>query len=267
MTDNNRRTLSVLLVDVRPSDDAGESSHLKPPAESRLSRQKTSRSCLGAVAGFAMLSMAGCILRPGMNSDCAWPPEPARTLNLASRTDYRHLVADAELLEELVDRYRFHPPDEQRQCERRLVDAVAILHSVDVSDVLRAVRDTPKRGMNLPVIVPVLACFLWTVLYVLRRIERRFGEEPWPLAITLIAASVVMSGVFIWLGELWTATVQMIRVGSQHVGGRVNRLMWLQHERQIFIVGVVLFWAMVLLRMLAGRRKALRPPRGDVLRM
>ena len=116
-----------------------------PPAESRLSRHETSRSCLGAVAGFAMLSMAGCILRPGVNSDCAWPPEPTRTLNLASRTDYRHR-SDAELLEELVDRYRFHPPDEQRQCERRLVAAVAILHSVDVSDVLRAVRGHSQTG-------------------------------------------------------------------------------------------------------------------------
>ena len=85
----------------------------KPP----VSKHEMPRSCLALLAVVALLSISACILRPGMNSDCTWPPETVRKLDVASRADYRHLIVDAELLEELVDRYRFHPPDEQRQCD------------------------------------------------------------------------------------------------------------------------------------------------------
>jgi hypothetical protein len=51
-----------------------------------------------------VLWSSACILRPGMNADCAWPPEPHGRLDLASGADRRHLVVDAELIEELVDR-------------------------------------------------------------------------------------------------------------------------------------------------------------------
>jgi hydrogenase-4 membrane subunit HyfE len=91
------------------------------------------------------------------------------------------------------------------------------------------------------------------VLGVSRRIERRFRDEPLPAIITLAVASVVVSALFVLVGEFWTSILQMIRVGSQHVGGRVARLPWKQHERQILIVGIVLFWAVVLLRRGARR--------------
>ena len=183
-----------------------------------------------------------------MNSDCVWPSERPRPLNLQDSADRRHLVIDAELIEELVDRYRFHPPDEQRRCDDRLVALVAQMHSVDVTDVARARARIPERGFDLPVTVPVAAIFVFCVLYVLRRVERRFSGELLPFAICLIAASVVVPGLFLWVGELWTSVLQMIRVGSQHVGGRVQRLPWLQHRQQIFIVGIGLFWIIVALQ-------------------
>jgi hypothetical protein len=212
-------------------------------------------SCSRLLTLIALVSTSGCILRPGMNSDCTWPVEPAKALDLGSPLDRRHLIVDAELLEELVDRYRFHPPDEQRRCEQTLAAVVTSLHSVDVSAVARAREDIPKRGLDLPVTAPVVALFLWSVLQLLRRIERRFDEEPWPLAISLIVASVAVSAAFVWVGELWTSILQMIRVGSQHVGGRVNKLMWLQHEQLIFIIGVVLFWTIALIRKAAAGLK------------
>ncbi len=156
-----------------------------------------------------------CILRPGMNSDCRWPSEPRRLLNLQNAADRRHFVLDAELIEELVDRYRFHPVDEQRRCDDRLVALVAEMHSVSVSDVAGARARIPQRGPDLPVTLPVTAIFVLCVLFVLRRIERRFADEPLPFAISLIAASVLLTGLFLWVGELWTSVLQMIRVGSQ----------------------------------------------------
>jgi hypothetical protein len=211
----------------------------------------------------ALLCMAtsltcGCVLRPGMNSDCAWPSEPVRALDLANAADSRHLVLDAELIDELVDRYRFHPVDEQRGCDQRLVAAVARTHAVSIGDVEQARRRVFDRGLNLPVILPVAALFIFSVLYSVRRIERRFGEELWPRAISLLVASVALSGGFLWVGEFWTSILQMIRVGSQHVGGRVNRLPWVQHQPQIFVLGIALFWTVYSLQHGCQRRSRLR---------
>ena len=183
-----------------------------------------------------------------MNSDCRWPSEARRPLNLQNPADRRHLVLDAELIEELVDRHRFHTVDEQRRCDDRLVALVAEMHSVGVSDVAGARARIPQRGLDLPVTVPVTAIFVVCVLFVLRRIERRFADEPLPLAICLIAACVLLPGLFLWVGELWTSVLQMIRVGSQHVGGRVQKLPWVQHQQRIFAVGVGLFWIIAALR-------------------
>jgi hypothetical protein len=189
-----------------------------------------------------------CILRAGMNSDCIWPTEQRRPLNLQDSADSRHLVLDAELIEELVDRYRFHPVDEQRRCDDRLVAVVAEMHSVDVEDVADARARIPERGLDLPVTLPLAVSFVFCVLLILRGVERRFRDEPLPVAICLIAASLVLPGLFLGAGELWTSVLQMIRVGSQHVGGRVQKLLWLQHQQQIFILGVGLFWLIVALR-------------------
>ena len=105
----------------------------------------------------------------------------------------------------------------------------------------------PERVFDLPVTMPLASAFVFCVSYVFRRITRRFSGEPVPFAICLIAVSVVLPGVFLWAGEFWTSILQMIRVGSQHVGGRVRKLPWVVHQQQIFIAGVALFWLIVAL--------------------
>ena len=213
---------------------------------------------LSRVPGLALivlLAAAGCILRPGMNAECRWPAEVARTLDLSHRDDERHLVLDAELVDELVDRHRFHPADAQRRCLESLIREVAQVHSVTPADVARARERVPDRGLDLPVIVPMSVLFLLSVGYVLRRIERRFGEEPLPRFLSLAIACVGLSGAFVFVGELWTSVLQMIRVGSQHVGGRVHKLPWLQHQTAIFVVGIGLFWVVVWFREVRRRRR------------
>jgi hypothetical protein len=204
-----------------------------------------------SVLGFLLLiglSSSACIVRPGMNADCAWPPEAPRRLDLTNDADRRHLVVDTELIEDLVDRYRVHGPAEQPACERRLIDAVARTHSVGISDVARARDRIPEKGLDLPVSVPVTVFFVLTVLGVTRRVERRFSDETLPTIITLVIASVALAGLFVMVGEFWTSILQMIRVWNQHVGGRVAKSPWKQHEPQILVVGIVLFWTVLLLR-------------------
>ena len=183
-----------------------------------------------------------------MNADCAWPPEASTRLDLTNGADRRHLVVDTELVEDLVDRYRFHVPNDQAACEQRLIDVVARTHSVGISDVARARDRIPEKGPDLAVTVPVTVFFVFAVLGVTRRIERRFSGETLPTIITLVIAAVALAGLFVMVGEFWTSILQMIRVWNQHVGGRVAKLPWKQHEQQIFVIGIALFWTVLLLR-------------------
>lgn len=200
------------------------------------------------------LSSSACILRPGMNADCAWPPEAPRRLDLINDADRRHLVVDTELIEDLVDRYRFHVPNDQAACEQRLINVVASTHSVGISEVARARDRIPEKGLDLRVNVPVTVFFVFTVLGVTRRIERRFSDELLPTIVTLVIASVALAGLFVMVGEFWASILQMIRVGNQHVGGRVARLPWKRHEPQIFMIGIVAFWIVFSLRRTFGRK-------------
>lgn len=205
------------------------------------------------------LPLSGCITRPGMNWACSWPPEAPRPLDLTKDADRRHLILDAEVVEELVDRYRFHQPNDQPGCEKRLIEVVARAHAVNVGDVARAQSHIPERGLNLPVNLPVAGLFILAALGVVGRIERRFAGDPLPTIVTLVVASVALSALFVLVGEFWTSILQMIRVGSQHVGGRVARLPWKRHEPHIFIIGVVTFWIIFLLRR-TFTRKGFRAP-------
>ena len=195
-----------------------------------------------------VLSLSACIVRPGMNQDCSWPPEALGSLDLTKDADRRHLIVDAEVVEELVDRYRFHQPNDQPACERKLIEVVARTHSVSVGDVARAQSRIPERGLNLPVNLPVGGLFILAVLGVVGRIERRFAGDPLPTIVTLLVASVALSALFVLIGEFWTSVLEMIRVGSQHVGGRVARLPWKRHEPQIFAIGIMTFWIIFLAR-------------------
>jgi hypothetical protein len=203
------------------------------------------------------LSSTACILRPGMNSNCEWPPEQSRKLDLANAADRRHLVTDAELVDELVDRYRFHVPNQQPQCETRLIETVARRHAVAIGDIAEARKRVFDRGLDLPVNVPVAALFIWSVIVVTRRIERRFSDEILPTIITLTIASIALSVLFVLIGEFWTSVLQMIRVGSQHVGGRVARLPWKRHEAEILALGIAVFWTVVLVRRAYDRHVAI----------
>ncbi len=205
-----------------------------------------------------LLGLSGCITRPGMNQDCRWPPESSMPLDLSSTSQSRHLVIDAELIEELVDRYRFHPGADQQECRARLTDAVARLHGSSVTEVLKARERVSERGLNLLVNVPVALLFLFAVLQVRKAIDRRFEDEPVPAAITLTLASVVLSGLLVVVGEFWTSILEMIRVGGQHVGGRVAQLPWPKHEREIFLIALCVFWGVVLGQSVLERRNSAR---------
>ena len=53
--------------------------------------------------------------------------------------------------------------------------------------------------------VPVTIFFVFAVMTVTRRIERRFSEEPLPAIIAMVFVSVALAGLFVMFGEFWTS--------------------------------------------------------------
>jgi hypothetical protein len=199
------------------------------------------------IAVLAVLG-TGCITRPGMNASCEWPSEMARSLDVGVQADARHLVEDAELAVELADRYSVQHHEPPGPCEARLFRAIAAGHSVPVGDAAGARQRIAERGLDLLVNVPMGTVFVLVSLKVTTWVRRRFTDEAVPATITLILASVVLSGIFIILGDLWSSSLLMIRVGNHHVGGRAADLPWRQHTTELFIVGVVLFLVVTMVR-------------------
>lgn len=196
----------------------------------------------------AIAASSGCITRPGMNTNCGWPPEAATSLDVRERGAARHLVQDVELAVELADRYSTRQRGSPQLCEAKLLAAIALTHSVTIEDVVAARSRVADRGLNLPVNLTMAGLFVLAAVWVVGWVRRRFPEERIPAVVTLILASVVLTGIFVVLGDLWSSVLLMIRVGSHHVGGRAAQLPWRQHTAELFAAGVVLFWVVTLAR-------------------
>ena len=60
-------------------------------------------------------------------------------------------------------------------------------------------------------------------------------------------AAIVSAGGVMGLG-LWAGAVEMIRFGDTHASYRADRLPWSQHTLGLFVSGVIVFWAIALVR-------------------
>jgi hypothetical protein len=187
------------------------------------------------------------------NTECRWPDEPARQLDLRSDADADHLIVDVELAEELSVRFADNSgtgpgPLRQRlrleKCFEPLMSGIAFRHGVPLSEVLAAQARVGERGLNLIVNVPVTVFFGAVTLIVLRTVRRRFSanDEPAAVAIASLIAAVAVAGLTTGFGRLWQMLSEAIRVGNGHLGGqRGLRLPWVQHSFEYFIVALAAF--------------------------
>src|SRR5689334_16027455 len=93
----------------------------------------------------AIAAALGC--SSGQNTECRWPDEPPRILNLEVDADARHLAQDIELVEELSVRFADASPlgpgpEKQRykveRCYDPLMAALVSRHGVTMPDVIAA---------------------------------------------------------------------------------------------------------------------------------
>jgi hypothetical protein len=219
-----------------------------------------------AVAFLFIGAALGC--SSGQNTDCRWPDESPRILDLRVGADASHLMQDVELAEELsvrfADESQFGPgPQRQRlrveRCYDPLVAGIMARHRVSMADVLDAQQRIGERGLNLVVNAPVAAFFGFSTLSVLRRIRRRFSgaDERVAVAIASTIAAVFVAGLTTGVGTVWQMVSETIRIGNGHLGGqRGLRLPWLQHTFEYFIVTLIAF---LVIAVLYHRRAAAIP--------
>ena len=203
-----------------------------------------------------LAAVLGC--SSGQNAECRWPEEPPRQLDLRSKADAAHLMADVELAEELSVRYADNSgtgpgPLRQRlrveKCFEPLMAGIVARHGVSMADVLGAQARIGERGLNLIVNVPVIAFFAVSTMLVLRWMRRRFaGEERVAIAVASTISAVAVAGLTTGVGRVWQMTSEAIRIGNGHLGGqRGLRLPWVQHTFEYFIVGLAAFLLIALL--------------------
>lgn len=200
------------------------------------------------------LSFGGCLGRP-INGSCAWPHEPAAPLDLRTRSDQRHLNADARFAEELAIRYadltsgkrsgHFTGFDDYRRTRERclagLSDEVARGHGVSPAEVVSAVGRRDDR-LDALVLLVFAAVYALAVNGFVRQLFIRIPpDERWPALAGAAAGALIVSTAGVVLGGLGATVVEMIQIGDTHMSYRAERLPWSRHWPALLVGGVIVF--------------------------
>ena len=203
----------------------------------------------------------GCIDRNQVNNTCQWPGDARFLINPQNPSHQAHLVADAQLAEELAIRYadaefgrRFGVEHHggllddgrfRRECLSRMFGAIESTHGVTSAQVQAA------RGQR-DVTFDLAAALLFVPFYSLgsavacRWVYHRFSSDG--RSVRLVATGLVSVAVSL-LGlqslRLWLAVWETIRVGNGHMTTMraASYTRWNhQYPGAEFVCGILLFW-------------------------
>jgi hypothetical protein len=214
-----------------------------------------------SIPGWLLLAicLAGCGRREARSSNCQWPAETAAPLDLNLPAERQHLADDAILAEDLAVRFAdahwgqrsghfegFGVYGRERdRCMAGLFEAVGKNHGVTPAQV-RLALTYRRTGFDLAVLLSFAALYGLGAFLVARRICQRFplAEGRGLAVLVTIIASVLISLGGVMVGEEWSLATETYRIGNDHLSYRVNRIPWNSHRPELFLGGVVLFWAM-----------------------
>jgi hypothetical protein len=218
---------------------------------------------LAVLAVVISLAFTGCVRRAVRNSDCVWPEVNARPLDPSRGGDARHLREDVELAEDLAVRYMdaqrrsqsaqlrpARPPGEvMNTCRNSLLKQISTSHNVSPREVVQFFGRR-SLAIDLTVIFPFFLLYALLAMLLAGWLLRRYPPEESMTA--TLAMSLLCSLAFgvrgLLLGEEWSITAESIRVGTGHLSYRVDRLPWVQHRIDFFVLCVVVFWSAAVVR-------------------
>ncbi len=220
----------------------------------------------------------GCIDRTRVNKTCEWNGDTSFPLDPGNEAHRQHLVADAQLAEELAIRYAdaefgrragvehhgglLDNGEFRRECLSRMLNAVERNHDVTAAQV-RVARGQRNRTFDIAVGLLFLPLYLLGGIAASRWLSRRLATHD--RFVRLIAAGI-MSVAFSVLGlqflRLWGAVWETIRVGNGHMSSMraASQSRWVDHVDGQLIGGVLLFW---LVTLCCSRIAALEPAAED----
>ncbi len=205
-------------------------------------------------------ALVGCTGGKRIGSNCEWHDETVRWLDLRSQTQQRHLSDDAFVAEDLAIRYadslggphrlgwdEYHQTRDQ--CMAALFNVIANNHHVTPGQVRQSLGH--RRGrLDLVVVLSFIALYYGVVgRGIASWVHRCFpAGRKWLALAAVSISSVTVSSFGVAIGELWSGALEALRVGNGHLSYRVSRIPWNAHRLDIFIVGVILFLLIALLR-------------------
>ena len=199
--------------------------------------------------GFAV-SLSACIPAQRINRDCRFT-EPARPLDLSLTADRNHLRDDARLAEELGVRHgdatrgRETIPERTARaegCTGALFDQIARLHGVPALTVAAAAQQREAWVDGVFVFLPAALVYWLLCVVVVDRMNARLGDEDDRTRLwLLLLAAPFISGLGLFLGEMWAWLVEMVRIHDMHISYRAFRLPWVRHRLALFLLGTVVF--------------------------
>ena len=219
------------------------------------------------VLALAALCVCACSRRAGLNFDCKWVPESALRVDLRNESHVQHLLDDIRVAEELGMRYgdrmagyrlvetfgivsrhggvkdRDLGRRSRQQCIATAFGAIASTHEIAVADVERVRSRLAERGLDLAVTIPVALVLVCAVTGFMRWIRNRFETDEWAgwLFATLFA-SLIIPAVVVAIGGAWTAVVEIVRLGNEHVGERARLEGLRVHMLVVLGVGIAAVW-------------------------
>jgi hypothetical protein len=239
------------------------------------------------------LRCPGCIDRARVNANCEWTGDTAFSIDPHNTAHQQHLVADAQLAEDLAIRYsdasfrrgpkrdwRFNVEHRalgktrvRRECIARMFYAVETNHSVTAEQVQIA-RGQRNRTFDVAVALLFVPLYSLSATIACRWLRRRFSsDQPYVGLVATGLVSVAVSFLGFQCFRLYAGVWEVIRVGNGHMTSirAASDSRWPhQYVGADFIGGMVLFWLVVLLcyRAVSADEHSIdvRFPRGILLR-
>ncbi|MGP0074655.1 MAG: hypothetical protein ACLPWF_22315 [Bryobacteraceae bacterium] len=215
----------------------------------------------------ASVFLTGCVRREGRNPDCRWPEDHAAALGPNQRGYADHLRGDVEFAEELAIEHmdaqfgpRSNKPRPQQTasqvlntCLSSLVVEIAKTHNISPYEVVKYFGRR-SLAVDAAVVLPYLALFVFFAAVLVGRLLRRYppGDAWTVLLVIAILSSLVLAAAGVMVGEQWSGLAENIRVGNGHISYRLDRLPWVRHRLQFFVVCLALFWIAALARYRMG---------------
>ncbi len=131
-----------------------------------------------------------------------------------------------------------------------LFQIVARSHGVSAEQVRRSLSDRTKV-FDLGVVLSFAVLYVLAAYFVARRLWKlysRDGDRERAVMMTVYVSAITSAVGTLLLTDLWSTSMENIRIGNGHLSYRVARIPWQHHRPAIFVLGVVLFYAVAALR-------------------